>query len=197
MDRAQRGLRLGEVSSRRRPRARSLLLLAAIPSSEPHRRSSGLLNRCPPGQPTRAQTLDRVLSPSDRLRLRVGLSQASTVSRSTGRGSRSRTPRRLRVCRGARAVSRSGERRSPNLSGDCNAELPLQFEHASRLAVIGLGPYLSWSRARISFAVTRNRPLSARTDAFHQILDAQLLTDLRERLRSALVAPGRCPTLHN
>ncbi len=83
-----------------------------------------------------------------------------------------------------------------NLSGDCRAQLALEFEHASRLAVIGLGPYLhlvtranQLRRHAQPAALGPHRP-------FHQILDAQLLTDLRERLRRALVAPGRCPPLH-
>ena len=72
-----------------------------------------------------------------------------------------------------------------NLPGDRRAQLALQFEHASGLALIGLRPYLhlvaranQLRRHAQLAALGPNRP-------FQQILNAQLLTDLRERLRSA------------
>src|SRR4029453_19417289 len=102
----------------------------------------------------------------------------------------SRVPRR----QGRQAVRREVQ---PDLPGDCPAQLALQFEHASGLALVGLRPYLylvanvnQLRRHAQSAALGPNGP-------FHQILDPQLVADLRDRLRSALVAPGRYPALHS
>ena len=68
-----------------------------------------------------------------------------------------------------------------NLPGDGRAQLALELEHATRLAVKRLGPYL----LLVAHAnqLRRHPQLDALGDRpFNQILDVELLADLRDRL---------------